>query len=131
MTAALPPPSPACRVLIFAMPWLFPWFRYYRNRRPDEASGAVAHRHPRVHFAVVLELSVCGLASLMSIIDSPSFGSPPMTAPPRARAHPARTLHALYNQACDRLVETVLRSAKCTDNVSVVLVMLDWLPDGE
>eukprot|EP00964_Phaeocystis_antarctica_P091538 scaffold58734_cov65-Phaeocystis_antarctica.AAC.2 len=45
--------------------------------------------------------------------------------------HPARTLHALYNQACDRLVETVLRSAKCTDNVSVVLVMLDWLPDGE
>ena len=44
---------------------------------------------------------------------------------------PYTPLHAPCTQACDRLVETVLRSAKCTDNVSVVLVMLDWVPDGE
>ena len=48
------------------------------------------------------------------------------THPTRPCTHPARC-----TQACDRLVETVLRSAKCTDNVSVVLVMLDWVPDGE
>ena len=51
-------------------------------------------------------------------------GTPPVHAP-------YTPLHAPRTQACDRLVETVLRSAKCTDNVSVVLVMLDWVPDGE
>ncbi len=42
----------------------------------------------------------------------------------------AEGLHRLGSpqEACDRLVDTVLRSARCTDNVSVVLVMLDWVP---
>jgi len=36
-----------------------------------------------------------------------------------------------YQQACDKLVDGVLHSAKCTDNVSVVLVVLDYVPSAD
>ena len=70
-------------------------------------------------------------ATLQSRSSTPTRRTPhaaPGTPPVHA---PYTPLHAPRSQACDRLVETVLRSAKCTDNVSVVLVMLDWVPDGE
>ena len=36
-----------------------------------------------------------------------------------------------YQQACDKLVDGVLHSAKCTDNVSVILVVLDFVPSAD
>ena len=36
--------------------------------------------------------------------------------------------HGSPQQACDKLVDSVVHSAKCTDNVSAILVVLDWVP---
>ena len=59
---------------------------------------------------------------------------PPPLPPPLARPRP-RKCHGLDGEAlrlaqaaCDKLVNSVLQSAKCTDNVSAVLVMLDYTP---